>query len=556
MVRDLMKSVGIDIGSSGVKVVEVVATTRGVQVTSFREYPIGANPAFDSEIEILDILKGLSVEYDPARTRVVVALRQDFISARLKVFPFSERQKILKSLPFELEEDLPFSSDSAIYDARICQYLGSQAEILAVAAPKIRIQDALKRVQDAGLDVTLVSAEGLAFSNCFEQWAIAPKQSSLPPYEDNDRPKRFMHARVHIGHSRTLVLAYEDERLIGVRTILWGGKNVAEAIARRYEIPYVEAVSEMRKKAFILLNKSEASYDQILFSDTIANQVRELGRELKISLLEFQTELGGDVENVEITGGFSQTLNLHAYLTQILEMPVNHGKFLQTFTTLFEKTPQVEATIGVALGLAVEGLRRPKNPPVQFLRAELAKQGEGFAEVWNKWGTTVTFTATLFAIFFAFANIRLIFSEELSEHAKEAVKKQGRDVAGLQGRNNNEAGIRNYIKTQRKRAQEVKEIENVMRMNTSMDILKKISDITPNRNGLAMNIRKLHIIEGQVTIEGTAAKADEARLMENAMKGIAKGQVRASIGQPAPTTGTVSFSMAFDVDRGITTTTK
>lgn len=535
---------------------EAVATNRGVQIASFREYPIGANPAFDTDIEILDILKGLALEYDPARTRIVVGLRQDFISARLKVFPFAERQKILKSLPFELEEELPFSSESAIYDARISQYLGSQAEILAVAAPKIRIQDLLRRVQDSGLEVTLISSEGLAFSNCFEQWALPPKHSSLPPYEDNDRPKRFMHARIHIGHTRTLMLAYEDERLIGVRTILWGGKNVAEAISRRYEIPYVEAVSEMRKKAFILLNRGDASYDQILFSDTIANQVRDLGRELKISLLEFETELGGEIENVEITGGFSQTLNLHAYLTQILELPVNRGSFLASFTTLFEKTPQVEATVGVALGLAVEGLRRPKNPAIQFLRQELAKQGEGFAEVWNKWGTTVQFVTALFVIFFVFANIRLGFTEDLAEHAKDAVKKQGRDVAGLQGKNINETGIRNYIKTQRKRAQEVKEIENVLRMNTSMDILKRISDITPDRKNIGMNIRKLHIVEGRVSIEGTLTKATEAKLVENALRGVAKGPVRASVGQPAPGTGAVSFSMGFDVDRGLTSVTK
>ncbi len=551
-----MKSVGIDIGSSSVKVVEAVATNRGVQITSFREYPIGANPAFDTDIEILDILKGLALEYDPSRTRIVVGLRQDYISSRLKVFPFSEKLKILKSLPFELEEELPFSNDSAIFDARISQYLGNTAEILAVAAPKTRIQDLLRRVQDSGLQVTLVSSEGLSFSNCFEQWMAPPKQSSLPPYEDNDRLKRFMHARLHIGHTRTLMLAYEDERLIGVRTILWGGKAVAEAIARRYEIPYVEAVSEMRKKAFILLSRNEASYDQILFSDTISNQVRDLGRELKISILEFQTELGGEIENVEITGGFSQTLNLHAYLTQILELPVNRGSFLENFSTSFEKTPAVEATIGVALGLAVEGLRRPKNPPIQFLRAELAKQGEGFQEVWNKWGPSVQFAGALFVILFVFANIRLSFSEDLTEKVKDAVKKQGKDVAGLTGKNINEAGIRKYISSQRKRAQEVREIENIMRMNTSMDILKRISDVAPDHKAMSVNIRKLHIIDTRVTLEGTAAKAAEVKLIEGAIRGVAKGQVRSAIGNPAPTTGTVSFSMAFDVDRGIATTTK
>lgn len=547
-----MKSVGIDIGTSSIKIVEALATNRGVQLTSFREFPLGTNPAFDQEIEIVDILRSLAAQYDPTKTRMVAALRQDFVSTRLKTFPFTERQKILKSLPFELEEDLPFSSETAIYDARICQYVGSQAEVLAVAAPKNKIQQTLRRVQDSGVDLTILTAEALAYSNLFENWSAPPKATAMPGgLDESNRPFRRMNVRLHIGHTHTLVLAYEGDLLVGVRSILWGAKSVADAIARRYEIPFVEAISEMRKKAFVLLNKSDASYDQILFSDTIATQVRDLGKELKISLLEFETELHGEIENVELTGGFSQTLNLHAYLTQILERPVNRARFLDRYTTLFEKTPAVEAIIGVALGLALEGLRKPRNPAIQFLRQEFAKQGSGFAGLWKEWGPSIQFAGGLFAILLVYSNLRMGFSADLVDKVNEALKKQAREVAGLNPRQANEAGIRRYVTTQRQRVKEVKEIESFMQMNTSLDVLKRLSEVMPGHNQVKLTIRKLNIKDQVVEIEGVAGSADQVKVIEGAMKSIAKGPIRLSVAPPAPNSAKVSFSMNFDVDRGL-----
>ncbi|PWU17230.1 MAG: pilus assembly protein PilM [Bdellovibrio sp.] len=548
----MVKSLGIDIGSSSIKVVEAVTTARGVTVTSFREFPLGVNPAFDQTIEIHDILRDLAGQVEAGRTRVVVGLRQEYLSCRLRLFPFVERSKILKSLPFELEEELPFSSETAIYDARVTQIFGSQAEVLAVVAAKSRIASLLQQLKDTGLELTLVSAEGLALANCFERWNdVPPVLPALPEGEDAVRPRRRLHARLHIGHSHSVVLAFEENHLLGVRSILWGAKNVAEAISRRYEIPYIEAVSEMRKKAFILTHKGGASYDQILFSDTIASQLKDLGQELKFTLSEFQSELHGEISGLEMTGPFSQTLNLNAAMTQILEIPVNRSNFLSQFEHDLDKSSQTEATLAVALGLALEGLRRPKNPPIQFLRAEFAKQGEGLTEVWKKWGVTVQFVASMFLIFVFYANLRDSFAADLVEKVQDALKKQAKQVAGLTGKQGTETNIRKYIANQRKRVKDVKEIENALHMNAALDVLKRISDLTLPHNKVTLTIRKLEIQDTQVQMEGQVAKAEEAHQLESAFKGMARGPVQLSVGNPVAGQTTVSFTMVFHVDRGL-----
>lgn len=557
-----MKSVGIDIGTSSIKIVEVVASNKGIQITQFIEHILGQNPAFDPEIEIIEFLRNFVSTYDQATTRFVFGMKQDRVSVRNKIFPFSDRQKILKSLPFELEEDLPFSSDTAQFDAKIIKTMGGSAEVLACATPKHRVTDALKLMQDSGIDVSVLSAEGIAFANCFERWNEAPQAlPSIDSEVESFANERSISIVVHLGHTRSLACAFEDNHMIGIRTMLWGGKNIAEAIARRYEIPYIEALKEMQTKAFILPSKEGASYDQIVFSDTIAAQVRDLARELKISILEFKSEFNGSVKSVELTGGTSQILNLHPYLTQNLELPVNKMQILDRFGSVnFEKATKIDSVIAVALGLAIEGLKKPRNPALNFLRGEFARQNVFIKSFWNKWGPTIQITAAAFVVFCIYGVVREHFATSLADKAYEAMKNQARIIAKLPARNQNERGVKNYIRDQRKKSQEMSMISGLTHMNSGLDIIKKINDATPGKNSLTLNVKKLDVADSSVRIEGTVASQRELSLLQSALANVSlDGKVQqlsaggVQLGGTAP--GAVPFAYSFRVDRATTKTT-
>lgn len=552
-----MKSVGIDIGAASIKVVEVTANTKGqLRITQFIDHPLGQNPAFDPQIEIIEFLKGLAASYDPTTIRFVMGLRQDQVSVRHKVFPFNDRLKIQKSLPFELEEDLPFSSDSAIFDAKMIRTRGHNAEVLACATPKHSIADFLKQYGDLGFDIDLLSAEGLAFANCYEKWFDPP--AALPPSsfatESNEKPPCVLNLVVCIGHTRTLVTAFDNGQLVGVRSILWGGKNVAEAISRRYEIPYVEALKEMQTKAFILPHREGASYDQIVFSDTISSQYKDLARDLKISILEFMSELNAQISNVGLTGGASQVLNLQAFMTQMLELPVNRTSVLSGFSALnFEATAKIDATIGVALGLAIEGVKKPRNPAVQFLRGEFAHQNHYLKMVWQQWGRTLQFAAALYVTFFVYSAFRENVAQNLSDRTYEAMKSQAKAVAHLPSKQANESGVKKYIREQKKRAQDLKTLSSISRMNSALDILKKVSDATPPKSEITLDVKRWSIEENRALLEGSVkSPAELNKLTQNLSNVAVDGKVeRLAPTVPAPA-GSVAFSLSFTVDRGIT----
>ncbi len=270
-------------------------------------------------------------------------------------------------MAFELEEDIPFSADNAVFEAKIIRTIGSGAEILACAAPKVHVKNCIQRAQDIGVDPYLISSEGTSFANLFEKWNEAPPAILTPPMtlgEDELKPTRHVQLVLNIGHTRTLVAAVEGTSLIAVRSILWGGKNIAEAISKKYEISFLESMRELQTKAFILTNKQGATFDQVTFSDTIAKAVRELARDVQLSILELKSEFNAQIHSINMIGGVSQIQNLGPFLTQVLEVPVNRSSALDGIpNVLFERSVQNGAKAGVALGLALEGFKKPRNPP-------------------------------------------------------------------------------------------------------------------------------------------------------------------------------------------------
>lgn len=70
-------------------------------------------------------------------------------------------------------------------------------------------------MQDSNIDLSILSAEGLAYANCFERWfeSIPNLPATQVAIDESQRPERLIHVHVVIGHTRTLVCAVENESI-------------------------------------------------------------------------------------------------------------------------------------------------------------------------------------------------------------------------------------------------------------------------------------------------------------------------------------------------------
>src|SRR6185437_7243622 len=87
---------------------------------------------------------------------------------------------------------------------------------------------------------------------------------------------------INIGHRSSTVTVIKDGYLLDLRHIDWGGRDLADLIAQRYNIPYIEALKELRKKAYILMNNEGASREQVALSEVVKSAIDGFAQKLQL----------------------------------------------------------------------------------------------------------------------------------------------------------------------------------------------------------------------------------------------------------------------------------
>lgn len=151
-----MKIVGLKIEKDSVSAAVVQKDFRKKElVSSFSQ-------SYSSEAELLDILKTKAREWGGAR--IVSSIAGNLFTQRLVALPFSDRKRVEKALPFELEDSVPFDLDEVILDHIVLEggrngkaVEGPQeTQVLGIMLPKEAMKKHLDLLASAGIDPQVV----------------------------------------------------------------------------------------------------------------------------------------------------------------------------------------------------------------------------------------------------------------------------------------------------------------------------------------------------------------------------------------------------------------
>ena len=514
-----MRSVGIDIGRYSIKVVELTVAKGSYHFSGAKIYPLNQN-VVDHEVDIMQTLKQIGTDFKLESARVVTGIPQNFVSMHKVFFPFKERQKILKSLAFEIEDELPFSIDKFIVDAKTIGQVDKTSEVLAIACPKDEIERTIETFNRSGVDPDILSPEFSALANTYQsKWHMSPADLSKEYDSQQDQEDRMV---VHFGHERTFVGLIRGSKLYWGRAVLWGASHVADRIAKTFQVPLTEAMKMMPEKAFLLMTTAEANEEQKKMSATVAEALEPLIQSLRFTILMAKTDLDCDVRQIELCGGFSETKNLGPYLTQKLEQPCNLLNPLDLFDRNKVKSLLAhKQTCHIAFGLAIEGLKRPVNPAVNFRMEEFAKKNQSLEKVWDKWGYTLKLAAIAWAIYFIAGFARLWIAEDLDLMADDTFRSQAKKLAQIQ--NPTRSKVRKYIKEQNKNVELVKLYDQVDDIVSPMQILHDVSNLLPaNDRTVKYDIRHFSVKADVVTIHGVTDDKTMVGKIKRALESMAR----------------------------------
>ncbi len=114
-----------------------------------------------SDAELAEFLRGRAKDW--ADAKIVSSIPGRFFTQRVVQFPFSDRKRVEKALPFELEDAVPFDLDTMIVDHVVIDPGTSgkgeeqkEAQVLGILLPKEILKKHLELLASAGIDPEVV----------------------------------------------------------------------------------------------------------------------------------------------------------------------------------------------------------------------------------------------------------------------------------------------------------------------------------------------------------------------------------------------------------------
>ena len=167
-----MVSIGIHINQDSVYFAELSLEKTKPKLISFSEYFFEDQKSpKEKSLFVSHHLEKIKEKHKGKALRFCYGLSQNFVTSFLVQFPFKEKFKILKTLPFEIEDKSPFNPEKIFFDARICKIQDeNKSSALCFVTLKENVEGFLELNSSFKARPYLLSCEGSALANLLELW--------------------------------------------------------------------------------------------------------------------------------------------------------------------------------------------------------------------------------------------------------------------------------------------------------------------------------------------------------------------------------------------------
>ncbi|WP_227765952.1 type IV pilus assembly protein PilM [Zhaonella formicivorans] len=341
-------TIGIDIGSTSIKTVELHGNSRNLQLVSSHRRITPPDAIVDGVISNPGaVVKELNeiVEHQGWQGRqVVTAIGGRKVVIRHLKLPVMPDSELKQAVHWEAEKYLPFGKQELVLDfaslGQVGGESGKQLLILLAIVPKEVAMGYYEVCSAAGLDLVAIDIIPLAL------------QRALFFAETNAQEI----AVADIGAELTTFSVISAGKVSFARTIAAAGRSINKAIANSFNLE-VAAAQELKEKASDVFEIKSPEMKATEFPGLeviIRDSLLELAQELRRSIDFWRTQSNGkNIAKLILTGGTARLTGIDRLLSQELELPVEIGHPLKH---LLDSGKVLEPDFAVASGLAMRGV--------------------------------------------------------------------------------------------------------------------------------------------------------------------------------------------------------
>ncbi len=167
--------IGLDIGSSSIKLAHVKSTGSEYGVKKFGVFPLPPDAIVDGAImdhaTVIEGIKSALRELKVREKEVATSLSGHSVIIKKVVLPTTTPEELEESIQWEVEQYIPFDIKDVKIDFQVIGPLKedpAKMDVLLVAVKTDLVNDYISVVKDAGLSPAIVDIDSIAAGNAFE----------------------------------------------------------------------------------------------------------------------------------------------------------------------------------------------------------------------------------------------------------------------------------------------------------------------------------------------------------------------------------------------------
>ena len=340
--------VGLDIGSSSVKAVELQGKPGSLVLANLAHEQLPPDSVVDGQImELNSVSQTIASVFDSNQiktARVAAGVSGSSVIVKNIIVPPMTEAELEESIDWHAEEHIPFDIADVSLDYQVVGSTPDSLHVLMAACKRDFVANVKQAIQLAGKHPAIIDVDAFALQNC---------------YEVNYEPQASQTvALLNVGASTMNINIVQGARSVFTRDVSVGGNQYTALLQKELGLTFDQA--EAVKRGGALPSDSEQrDLSQVLetISDILALEIQKT-----FDFYRATSEDGeGAVQKILISGGGSKLPGLVEFLTSRFEIPVEHFdpfRKIKIDARRFdpEYMKQVVPEMAVAVGLALRGV--------------------------------------------------------------------------------------------------------------------------------------------------------------------------------------------------------
>jgi type IV pilus assembly protein PilM len=340
--------VGLDIGSSSIKAIELKSTKRGYELVSFGLESLAQDTVVDGAIMDAPLVAGaIGTIFDrqQIKTRSVAsAVSGHSVIVKRVALPLMTEEELYDRIQSEASQYIPFDISDVYLDYQILETAESQMDVLLVAVKKDKILNHTNVLAQAGKAPKVVDIDAFALQNCYEMNYDADPAQTV--------------ALLNIGASVMNIIIVRGGVPLFTRDVSVGGNQYTDALQKDLDLSYEDA--ERLKKGEAVPGVNEEHRGTLLrsVSDILILEIQKTFDFFRA------TASGENIQRIYVAGGTARVPGVVDLLREEFAVPVEE---LYPFRKVVinpgrhneDQVRELAPRLAIAVGLALRSFDTP-----------------------------------------------------------------------------------------------------------------------------------------------------------------------------------------------------